>query len=221
VVAGQSFQITSSTNGTGQSVIRSADGTDVSAEITGGSIGGLLKAHNLELPAIGAQLDALAVAFTTQLNSVHRNGFDLDGNAGGDLFVAAGSTKGAASEMQVAITNPRMIAGSTDKSNGDNSNLLALLGVADTKLLGGSTPIQAYAAIVYSLGSSIQGAKQDSETSGLMLQQMGKQRSAISGVSLDEEAANLIRFQRAYQAAARVVSVTNELMDTVINLGRY
>lgn len=57
------------------------------------------------------------------------------------------------------------------------------------------------------------------EAEGLILQQLQNQRSAVSGISLDEEAANLLRSQRAFEAAARVVSVVNELTDTAIPLG--
>ena len=54
----------------------------------------------------------------------------------------------------------------------------------------------------------------------MILRQLEDQRSSISSVSLDEEAANIVRYQTAYQAAARVVSTVNSLLDTVVNLGR-
>lgn len=220
VVAGQSFDL-SSTSIYGKSIIQSADGADVTADITGGSLGGFLKVQNEQLPELQSQLDDLASAFCDRMNTVHRAGFDLNGNAGGDLFAPLASAQAAAAGMRVAISDPAKIAASVDQSQGDNKNLLALLDLAKAKLIGENSPIQAYSAIVYKLGSSIQDATQQADTAGLMVQQLDNQRNAISGVSLDEEAANLIRFERAYQAAARVVSITNDLMDTVINLGRY
>jgi flagellar hook-associated protein 1 len=219
VVAGESFDL-SSTSGAGPSVIRSADGADVSTDMTGGSLGGLFAARNSELPGLQAQLDDLASALCARMNTIHRAGYDLNSGPGSDLFVPTASVEGAAASMRVAITDPAKIAASIDGSEGDNRNLLRLLDLASAKLIGENSPIQAYSALVYSLGISIQDAKKQADTSGLMVQQLENQRNAISGVSLDEEAANLIRFERAYQAAARVVSITNDLMDTVINLGR-
>lgn len=221
VVAGESFDLQASISVSGQSAIYSADGTDVTAEVTGGSIGGLIKVRNEELTGLQGRLEALAEAFSTRMNAVHRSGFDLNGDAGGDLFVPAGLVAGAAAGIRVAITDPAKIAGSADQFQADNINLLELLNVAHANLVGGQSPVQAYAGIVYALGSSIESASQRADTSGSMLQQLENLRGAISGVSLDEEAANMIRFERAYQAAARVMSITNELMETVINLGRY
>jgi flagellar hook-associated protein 1 len=221
VVAGESFKLQSSSGLSGRSVIYSADSADITSDIRGGTIGGLLKVHNDELPALESHLDDLAWEFCDQINEVHKGGFDLNGDAGEDLFVPGALVKGAAAGMRVAITDPAKVAGSADHFGGDNTNLLKLLDVANSKLAGGQSPVQAYAAIVYTLGSSIQDATQQAGTSELMLEQLENQRGAISGVSLDEEAANLIRFERAYQAAARVMSVTNDLMETVINLGRY
>jgi flagellar hook-associated protein 1 FlgK len=59
------------------------------------------------------------------------------------------------------------------------------------------------------------------DASDLILRQLEDQRSAISGVSMDEEAANLVRYERAFQAAARVVATVNEMTDVAIQLGRY
>ncbi len=75
--------------------------------------------------------------------------------------------------------------------------------------------------MVFGVGSDVANDAAEAEASGLILRQLEDQRSAISGVSLDEEAANLIRFQRAYEASARVVATVSEMTATAIQLGRY
>jgi flagellar hook-associated protein 1 len=75
--------------------------------------------------------------------------------------------------------------------------------------------------IVFKVGNEVANSSAAQDASNLILQQLQNQRSSISGVSLDEEAANLLRYQTAFEAAARVVSTISEVMDTAVNLGRY
>ncbi len=148
------------------------------------------------------------------------SGFDLNADPGVDLFTVSAASAGAAQSLCVAISDPSLVAASSDGAPGDNGNLRSLLNVETDPLLDGLSPIDAYAQIVFRVGSSITDAGSEADAAQLVIQQLDGQCAAVSGVSLDEEAADLIRFQRAYQAAARVIDVTNQLLDTVINLGR-
>lgn len=74
---------------------------------------------------------------------------------------------------------------------------------------------------MFRVGSDVANASAERDASDLILRQLQDQRSAISGVSMDEEAANLIRYERAYQAAARVITAVNDMTDTAIQLWRY
>jgi flagellar hook-associated protein 1 FlgK len=75
--------------------------------------------------------------------------------------------------------------------------------------------------MVFQVGSDTANASADLTASSLILQQLEDQRASVSGVSLDEEAANIVRYQTAYQAAARVVTTVNDMLDAAVNLGRY
>ncbi|HZW04677.1 MAG TPA: flagellar basal body rod C-terminal domain-containing protein, partial [Anaerolineaceae bacterium] len=79
------------------------------------------------------------------------------------------------------------------------------------------TLAQFYDGQVVQLGFWVQNASDRSYHNGLVAQALGEQRESVAGVSLDEEAANLIKAQRAYQAAARVMTVYDELLDLIIN----
>ena len=68
--------------------------------------------------------------------------------------------------------------------------------------------------------TSAAGAKNNAEATSVVKETLESQREALSGVSLDEEAVNLIRQQRAFQGAARLISTVNEMMDTVLNMVR-
>jgi flagellar hook-associated protein 1 FlgK len=105
---------------------------------------------------------------------------------------------------------------------GDNRNALLLTATASNKLMAnGTTSItDSYSSLVADVGSGTKQAELNSLAQKRVLDQVISTRASISGVNLDEEAANLIRFQQAYQAAAQVVTVANSLFDTLLNAVR-
>lgn len=198
-----------------------AQGDDITATIESGRLGGLLAARDRAIPSVNASLDRLAADLANSFNVAHHAGFDLSGTPGGDFFVPppAGGN-GAAAVFAVAIGDPSQFAASSDGSPGSNGNLLALTALREQSIVNGQRPSDFYANLLAQLGNDVATASVDQAVGSLILQQLTIQRGAVSGVSLDEEAANLIRFQQAFQAAARVVSVVNELTQTAVNLGR-
>ncbi len=221
VAESRSFQLTTQLTGGGIHDIF-AGTVDITANLPSGKLGGLLDTRDTRIPALQTSLDQLAVGLATALNTAHRGGFDLNGNAGGDLFVPppAGGA-GAAAGLAVAITDPALLAASSDGTPGSNGNLTVLSAVHDQAVAGGQTPLDFYSNMVFKVGSDTGNASADLNASQLILRQLEDQRGAISGVSLDEEAANMVRYQTAYQAAARVVSTVNTMLDAAVNLGRY
>jgi flagellar hook-associated protein 1 FlgK len=124
---------------------------------------------------------------------------------------------GAAATLTVSITDASLLAASSDGTPGSNGNLANLSAVADTALANGQTPIDSYSSLVAQVGSDTSNASADADSSNLILQQLNDENGSISGVSLNEEASNLIQYQTAYQSAAKVVSTINlMLLDAVI-----
>jgi len=75
-----------------------------------------------------------------------------------------------------------------------------------------------YSGIVFNIGNAVANTSAAQNASSLVLQQLNDQRSSISGVSLDEEAANMMRYQQAYAASAEVITSINTMMEDVINM---
>ena len=99
---------------------------------------------------------------------------------------------------------------------GDNRNALDLAALADQRIIGGSTSFSdSYAELVADVGVMTRRARVNQEVSGRILADSISQREDISGVNLDEEAANLLRFQQAYEASARVVAAAGEMIDSL------
>ena len=218
VVGGQSFSLQSSVGSDGfQHVL--AQGQDITSSLTQGSLGGTLVARDQVVPGIVSQLDTLASDFTTAFNTVHRQGTDLNGNAGGDFFTPPATVAGAAAGFNVAIKDPKLIAASSDGSPGSNGNLSQLLGLESSPLMSGQTPSQSYATIVFTVGTVASNAQSESDASATSLRLLTDQRSALSGVSVNEESVNLIRYQQAFEAAARVITTIDQLNQVALNMG--
>jgi flagellar hook-associated protein 1 FlgK len=96
-----------------------------------------------------------------------------------------------------------------------------LLAVHDQAIASGKTPADYYANLVFGIGSDVANGMAEQDATGLVLGQLQDQRGSVSGVSLDEEAANLLQYQRAYDAAAKVVTAINDMLEAAVNLGRY
>lgn len=101
---------------------------------------------------------------------------------------------------------------------GDNGNALAMVGLEDRETMdGGNTTFQeAYSSLVGDVGANTLRAQSNRDAQETLLNQAKEARESVSGVNLDEEAANMLRFQQAYSASAQVIAVSNELFQTLL-----
>jgi flagellar hook-associated protein 1 len=219
LVAGQqSFQLQMQTDLSGLHHVYS-QGNDITSQITSGQLGGTLQARDQQIPAIQTQLDTLAAGLANAVNAVQAGGFDLNGVKGTDLFNPPPvSGVGAAASLSVAITDPALIAASSDGSAGSNGNAEAMYALSNQAIVNGQSPTNYYSGIVFNVGNAAANASAEQSASSLILQQLNDQRASVSGVSLDEEAANMVRFQNAYTASAQVINAINTMMQTAINM---
>ncbi len=143
--------------------------------------------------------------------------------AAGDSF-RLGAHIGSAGAMDVSLTNPDQIAAASTAAGepGDNSNanLLALIQEKGMSSLGGDTLQEFYGGFVGEVGTRAQSAQRQLTVETGMRLQLKNMREETSGVSLDEEMTNMIKFQRAYEAAARVITTADELLQTILAIKR-
>lgn len=201
-------------------VLAGVSGQDITAGVSGGMLGGVLRARDQELPIYATALDSLAFGLGTQVNQQNAQGIDGSGNPGSALFTLPSTAAGAAAAISVATTNPQAIAAAAiGEGSAGNGNALVLAHLATANVVGTQTATGFYAALLGQIGTATAGATTDSSVQKATLTQLTTQRNSLSGVSLDEEAANLTQFQRSYQAAAKVLSIVNSLLAGAINLG--
>jgi flagellar hook-associated protein 1 len=201
-------------------------GAVVTGETTGGRLGGLLHVRDTHLPAYMADLDALAYAVTQHVNAAHQAGFDLAGTAGGAFFAPPGSVTGAARTMAASplLTAPggeALVAASADPASaGHNANARALAALRDARLLAGGTATfhDLWARMVYTVGRDTAAARDEQRSRAEIVRQVENLQDSVSGVSLDEEAADMLRFQRAYEANARFFRAIDEALETLLRM---
>jgi flagellar hook-associated protein 1 FlgK len=196
---------------------------DITASIGGGRLKSLLDLRDSTVPGTMDQLDQLASGIITEFNAQHQRGVDLNGAAGGDFFVPTAVGARAAGTMAVAIAHTDLIAAAAAAgAPGDNRNALLLAQWQHTAVaaLGNVTFQDFYSSLVGTVGALSQSAAWNLSAQESMITQLNQRRESVSGVSLDEEIANLIKFQRAYQAAAQLITTANEMMQTVLDMKR-
>jgi flagellar hook-associated protein 1 len=218
VVAGQNFALTTQTNATTGVQDVFSQGNDITAKITSGQLAGQIQIRDQEIPSLQKSLDTLAFNLSNAVNTQNQAGIDLNGVAGGSLFTPSAAPTGAAGTLAVAISDPAKIAASQDGATGDNANANALLALQNQNIIGGQTPLNYYSGIVFKIGNDVSSAQNTASTGSLVLQQIQNLQGGISGVDLNEEAANLVRFQTAYAASAQLSSTINTLLQDTLNM---
>lgn len=141
--------------------------------------------------------------------------------ASGDVF-RVNSYDDAAKNLAVVLTNPSSVAASSTRTGvpGNNANALALVALQHRQFasLGSGTLHDAYRNTAANLGVLAQSADRDNEAQEILRDQIETIRAQVSGVSIDEEMVNLIKFQRGFEAASRLIKVTDEMLQTLLSL---
>lgn len=222
-------------------------------QITSGSLSGVLRFRSETLDGVRNQLGQLALAMADSFNQQHREGFDLNGEQGGDFFSFSGArvvdntrNTGDAS-LSVSYTDTSKVkandyrveydganwqvsrlpdnvkvnaaAGKDDSGRGDNDNAKKLLDLQTKNLVDGKATLSgAYAGIVSGVGNQTAAAKVSSESQSSIVTQLARQQQSLSGVNLDEEYGELLRFQQYYMANAQVIQTASSLFDALLNI---
>ena len=185
-----------------------------------GELGALAETKLNAIPQVLSNLDDLAESIVENVNSVHFNGYGLDGSTGNYFFSASGTS---ASSIQLDLSiqeNSDKIVSSSDEMSGNGDVALEISQLQDVKILTDQTATfnDFYGGMISTIGFMKQEASTQKEGQMLFVNQIEQYQQSYSGVSLDEEMANMIKFQRAYQAAAKLVTTADEMAETVLSM---
>jgi flagellar hook-associated protein 1 FlgK len=199
-----------------------------------GEIGGALQVRDSIVPGYLGKLDEMANELVTTVNAKHSSGYGLDGSQN-NFFDPANTTSADISINTAIVSDPQKIAAASQDptsatgGTGDNSNALAIAGIRSNPITfnvtvnGATTTTNStfssfYTSFVSSVGVDTRNATNTTTQNNSYLQQLTTLQASNSGVSLDEELTNLIKYQQAYQASAKMINTASTMMDTILNL---
>ena len=202
----------------GEKLTLMTDGDEATARISGGTLNGILDMHNKVLPAKLEKLDQLVLSLMDNVNSIHSQGFTITDPAltGIDFF-----TKYESGKLEInyeIIEDPYFLAISEDGTSGNNNLALRLAELSSSKLLNEKTLTENYSELVSGVANEIRLQTQNAESYAIVLNQLEQTKMQYSGVSTDEEMINVLKYQRSYDAAAKLITVADELMQTLLTL---
>ena len=189
----------------------------------GGQMAGTVDAYNTIFPDALATLDGVASALVTATNAAHRTGY-IGTTPAGDFFDASRSTARTIQLDSTILANLSNVAASgISGESGDNGVAVRLSRLRDTPVLVNGQTVsinEGYRNVVATIATSTNGANGTATAARTLATQSDTRRESVKGVSIDEEMINLMKYQQSYAAAARLISVVDELSQTLINLGR-
>lgn len=194
--------------------------------IKGGKIGALLEARDHSVTQILQRLDQLAYQMSEAVNQVHTQGHAPNGSQGINFFATLSGKEGAAEKLSLSeeiMASPDHIAtAAIPDAPGDNRIALAISKLQAEKVAGDgqATFDEFYNSMVTEVGVATSQNRSSMNQQKDIMNQLSKIREQISGVSIDEETANLLQFQHAFEASAKVIQIADELMKTVLSLKR-
>jgi flagellar hook-associated protein 1 FlgK len=201
-----------------QARILDSDGNEITAELTGGKLTGLVDVYNNKIPAYLDDLNTLAGQFADTLNAALAQGVDQNGNPPLQDLFSYDASLGSAFTINVNGIAPEQLALSAPGEAGGNANAIAITELAKAPTINNQSFHQFYGVAAGRVGRDLSGAKAAAGIQTDLLSQAKELRAELQDVSLDEEAAQLIQFQRAYQATSQLFKTINEMTDTIINV---
>ncbi|MBY0519895.1 MAG: flagellar hook-associated protein FlgK [Sphingomonas sp.] len=184
-------------------------GTSSSISPTGGALAGIAEGAQ-RISDTRAQLNQIASDFVSGVNAVQAQGRDLDGVPGAALF-AVGTT---ATDISVSLASPRGIAAAAVGGGPrDNTNLAALESLRNSGAFEAQTT-----GLIAENGATLQGRQTVADAQSAIRDGAITARDAVSGVNLDNEALDLLRFQQAYQASSRVIQVARDTFQSLLDI---
>lgn len=204
----------------GAKTVLDFQGNEIQGTLQGGKLAALLDYHNRLLPSYLGDLNTIAKSLADNVNTTLSLGLDRDGGPPSTDLFSYNDTHGAAYTLAVKPILPEQLALALPPNPGGNGNVLKLVDLGQAKLIDGFSLTDSYGLLGGRVGSDLATARESDVTQEQFLNQARSLRADIQNVSLDEEAAYVIRFQKAYQAGAQLIKTINEMTDAIFNTVR-
>ncbi|MEJ2616712.1 MAG: flagellar basal body rod C-terminal domain-containing protein, partial [Ignavibacteriaceae bacterium] len=170
------------------------------------------------IPQYQDNLNNVMNTLVESVNNVHSKGYTNTGSPETGINFFDSYQNGVLKINDRILSNNNYIAASSDGTSGNGDIAVSIAGLSSQALINGSTISDSYSNLVSSIGNDKNTSDQQANSGQLILQQLQDQKNSYSGVSIDEEMTNVITFQRSYDASAKLITVADQMLQTVLNL---
>ncbi len=186
--------------------------------LSGGEINATLDIFNNRINEYLGKLDSIANTVMNTVNDAHRTGFTSHEPPVTGVEFFKSYTNGKLEINDQILGDPKFVAASGNGESGNGDIALKIAGLKNSKLIEGKSISEFYGAMISSLGSEVKVNTQNAQTNQLVLKQLDNLKASVSGVSIDEEMTNVIKFQRSYDASAKLIKIADEVLQTLLNM---
>lgn len=190
-------------------------------ETDAGKLGAEIELYEESIPELNRNLDAIAEALVSEVNDIHSQGYGLEDGTTRNFFDPSFTS---ASDIRInsdILNNLNHIAASTEDGEAGNGELAAsLASLRNEPVLDGRKLVDSAVSLISSPGSTLSNLRSQMETREAEISMLNIQQEREAGVNIDEELSQMIKFQNAYQGAARVMAAAQQMYDTLISIVR-
>ena len=180
-------------------------------KLQGGTLAGVLEYRTTVLRPLRDELNQIAKKLADDFNAKQAGGIDLNGDPGKPLFSYDPLNPSGTLKVADGFTGDHLAFAKAGGGNGDNRNLQGLLTIKDSQY-------EAYSALLGKMAVQSGQAKATMEADANMEKQLATKLSSVSGVNTDEEGVKIMAYTKAYQANAKVISTSDQLFNSILNM---
>ena len=196
---------------------------NITSDISDGKLKGWIEARDITMPDYLSRLDDIAQTMITAVNTLHSSGLTLEAppdDTGIDFFTGTDASDIGVNTAVVNNSNLLAAALNTEGVPGGNGNAIAISELRNSLSMSGGTTTfdEFYDSLVSDVGRNVSQARVNTDHQSMISLQLSTYREQVSGVSMDEEMVNMVQFQSAYTAAAKLVNTVDEMLQTLIDM---
>lgn len=194
------------------------EGSNAEVAVKNGELYSLLNFRDTYLSDVIDRMDNFVSELITQTNTIHSSGYGLDGSSTGYVFFIGSGIEDIQVNPEIIANIDIIAAANNPDQPGDNSNATDMVNLREQLVLGGNnlTFDNYYSNLIVEIAVDTQQCSREMENTNLLIEKINLRRESVSGVSTDDELVEMVKYQHAYNAAARVISTMDEMLEMII-----
>jgi len=186
--------------------------------LTGGELNALSNVYSKKIPAYQEKLDSVINKLVEAVNAEHIQGYTISDPQETGLNFFEGYVNGELILNSEIVNDPNKIAISLDGTEGNGEIALRIAQLTDAKLLNGNTLQESYSALINDIGNDGMLQNNYTDANQIVLDELDQLKASQSGVSVDEEMTNVLKFQRTYEASAKLITIADDMLRTILEM---